>query len=66
MDQHARGVFLMTQAACCQAKLMAMAEQNTCDRAAGRPITYTPEDFEAAPDQFGLGHNAVITYLQEY
>lgn len=66
MDQHARGVFLMTQAACCQAKLMAMSEQNVADRAAGRPVSYQPDDFESAPDQFGLGHNAVISYLQDY
>lgn len=66
MDQIARAAFIMSQGACCQAKLMAMAEQNTCDREAGRPVSYQPQDFESAPDQFGLGHNAVISYLQNY
>jgi hypothetical protein len=51
--------------ACCSAKIAAMQEQNVCDRAAGRPVTYTPEQFESAPDKFSLGHNAVITHLSE-
>ena len=66
MDQVARAAFITAMAACCSAKLAAMQEQNVCDRAAGRPVSYTPDDFETAPDQFGLGHNAVISYLQDY
>jgi len=66
MDIMARAAFLTTQAACCQAKLMAMSEQNVADRAAGRPVSYQPDDFESAPDQFGLGHNAAIEYLRDY
>lgn len=45
------------------AKLAGMQEQNLADRAAGRTPTYRPEDFESLPDQYQLGHNAVITYL---
>jgi len=65
MDQTARAAFITAMSACCHAKLMAMAEQNNCDRIAGRPITYQPYDFEDAPNSFGLGHNNVITYLQD-
>lgn len=66
MDQVARAAFITAQSACLHAKLVAMQEQNTADRAAGRPTTYQPHEFEAVPDEFGLGHNAVISYLQGY
>lgn len=64
MDQHARAVFLTTQAACMQAEMAAMQERNMRDREAKRPASHVPEDFEALCDQYGLGHNAVILYLQ--
>lgn len=64
MDNVAKAAFITAQAACCHAKLMAMAEQNVCDREAGRPTSYQPHDFEAVPDNFQLGWNAVLEYLQ--
>lgn len=66
MDQIARAAFITAMAACSHAKLAGMQEQNIADRGAGRPVTYQPQDFEAVPDEFGLGHNAVISYLQNY
>lgn len=63
MDQIARAAFITAMAACCQAKLTAMTMQNTCDLHDGRPVTYLPEEFAAVPDEFGLSHNAVLTYL---
>jgi len=65
MDQHARAAFLITQAACMQAHLASMQEQNATDREAGRPLTHQPHEFASLPDQYGLGHNAAITYLSE-
>jgi hypothetical protein len=59
-----RGAFINSQVACMTARLTAMQEQNTADREAGRPVTYSPEDFEGMPDQYGLGHNAVVEYLR--
>lgn len=64
MDIAARAAFITAQAACCQAKLAAMTMQNTLDMAAGRAVTYQPHQFEDAPDQFGLGWNTVLEYLQ--
>lgn len=64
MDIVAKAAFITAQAACMQARLVAMQEQNAADRHAGRPLTYQPGDFEELPDQYGLGHNAVITYLE--
>ncbi len=66
MDPIMKAAFITSQAACCHAKLMAMSEQNVTDRAAGRPVSYQPDDFEAAPEHFGLGHNAVISYLMNH
>lgn len=68
MDTIAKAAFITSQAACCQARLMAMSEQNIADRAAGRPVTCRPDDFENAPNGFGLGlgHNDVVSFLREY
>jgi len=66
MDSVAKAAFITAQAACCNARLMAMQMQNTCDMAAGRPITYQPYQFENVPNDFQLGHNDVISYLTEY
>lgn len=63
MDQTSRAAFITAMAACSQAKLVSMQEQNASDRAAGRPITHQPYEFNDVPHEFGLGHNAVITYL---
>jgi hypothetical protein len=63
MDQAARAAFIASQIACMQARLAAMMAQNVSDEVAGRPLTYLPQHFDALPDQFQLGHNAVVTYL---
>jgi hypothetical protein len=65
MDQNARAAFVVAQAACMNAKLASMLEQNIADRAAGRSVTWQPYDFEELPDQYLVGHNAVIEYLRE-
>ena len=65
MDMVARAAFITAQAACCNATLIAMQEQNTQDRAVDRPVSFQPHDFEAVPDRFQLGWNSVLTYLQE-
>jgi len=64
MREEDRGAFIMSQVACMQARLTAMTAQNIADEMAGRPLTYLPQHFDALPDQFGLGHNAVVTFLQ--
>jgi hypothetical protein len=66
MDSMARAAYIISQSACVSARIAAMQEQCAADRAAGRPVSYQPHDFEAVPDQCGLGHNTVISYLQGY
>lgn len=65
MDIVAKAAFITSQCACLQGKLLAMQEQNIADRAAGRFPTFQPIDFELAPEQFGLGHNDVVTFLRD-
>lgn len=65
MDKEARAAFIISQAACMQTEMAAMQMRNVLDNFAGRPLSHTPEDFDALPDRYGLGHNAVISYLSE-
>ncbi len=65
MDHAARVAFVQSQCVCAQAKLAAMLAQNDLDRFFNRPMTYQPHDIEAVPDEFGLGHNTVVSYLME-
>ena len=66
MDSTMKSAFITSQCAVMSAKLAAMQEQNRQDLAAGRLPSYNPHDFENLPDEFGLGHNDVISYLMEY
>lgn len=65
MDQVSKAAFITAQAACANTRVAAMVEQNRIDQLAGRSPSYQPHDIEAVPDAFGLGHNAVLIYLQE-
>lgn len=66
MDQQARSAFVIAQAACAHAALAAMTEANLAARAAGDTPPYAPEAFSSVPDQYLIGHNAVIEYLRNY
>ena len=63
MDQHARGAFLIAQAACMQAELMSMQERNRLCTIARQPAMHLPQEFMDLPIKYGLDHNAAITYL---
>lgn len=65
MNETSRAAYVIAQAACAHAEVAMMEQQNTADRAAGRPITYQPHEFAAVPDRFLISHNAVILYLRE-
>lgn len=60
MDMNARAAFVVAQAACMNAELEAMKAENLI-----RPNAFSPSDFRALPDQFLVGHNAVIEYLRD-
>ena len=65
MDIIARAAFINAQAACAQIEAVSMQMQNHMDAEAGRPYSYQPYDIDALINKYGLGHNDVITYLQE-
>lgn len=65
MDTTAKAAFIIAQSACLQARLAMMQQHNLLDKEAGRNYTFQPHDFEAAVDEFGLGHNAVLMFLRD-
>lgn len=60
-----RCAFVNAQVACMAAELAAMSAQNAADLMAMKEQTYKPEDFRKLPDQYLVGHNAVISYLRD-
>ncbi|TXH51310.1 MAG: hypothetical protein E6Q97_18625 [Desulfurellales bacterium] len=64
MDQQARAAFVIAQAACASAKIASMVTANSAAMIANQPMPHSADDFLAVPDQFLIGHNAVIEYLR--
>lgn len=60
-----RVAYVHAQVACMLAELAGMQAANAEDTLAGRSLTYHVGDFHALPDRYGLGHNAVISYLAD-
>lgn len=65
MDKEARAAYVVAQGACAQIEAMAMQAQNTEDIAAGRQLKFKHHDFLALIDKYGIGHNAIITFLRD-
>lgn len=65
MDNTQKAAFITSQAACLQAEVAAMQQQNSEDLSAGRPLSYHSHNFMELIDKYGLGHNTVLGYLQE-
>lgn len=61
MTREQAAAFIIAQAACAMAEVAAMQARNAANP--HRP-THPPEDFEAVPDRYGIGHNAVLTFFQ--
>mgnify|MGYP007083499317 CR=1 FL=1 len=64
MDQAARVAFIHAQTVCAMAKIEGMKAENLARLAAGNSLAYRERDFLAVPDQYLIGHNAVIEYLR--
>jgi hypothetical protein len=64
MDHAARVAFVMAQTVCAQAELAAMHAANLARAEQGHSPAYGEDAFRAVPDQFLIGHNAVIEYLR--
>ena len=65
MDLASRVAFVHAQVVCAQAELLAMQAANAARLEQGHSPAYDEEAFRAVPDQFLVGHNAVIEYLRE-
>lgn len=65
MDSAAKAAFITSQCACMQAEIACMQEQNKLDKEAGLANTHPPHAFMDLPNRYGLGHNAVLSFLME-
>lgn len=55
--------YLNSQVACAMIEAMGMQAENEQRKANGLSIAYVEKDFVALIDKYGLGHNSVITLL---
>jgi hypothetical protein len=63
VSREERVAFIQSQIACMMAEMEAMKAENAAAALAGQFPVHGSGAFEALPDRFGLGHNAVISYL---
>jgi hypothetical protein len=64
MDQAARVAYINAMVVCALAKIEGMKAENAHRLSNGSGISYGEEAFEAVPNEFGIHHNAVISYLR--
>jgi hypothetical protein len=57
--------FLNSQIACAMIEAMGMVAENKQREIMSDSMAYVEDDFMRLIDKYGLGHNSVITYLQE-
>ena len=57
--------YIQAQTVCAMAEIEAMkAENHWCEKSS-QSLTYTPQDFRAVCDHYGIHHNAVLTTFGE-
>lgn len=64
MDHVAKVAFIQAQTVCAMAEIEAMKAANRVRQDQGYSDAYGEDDFRQVPDNFGIGHNAVIEYLR--
>ena len=57
--------FTNSQIACAMIEAMGMTAENEQRKHLGQSMAYTEEHFIKLIDRYSLGHNSVITYLNE-
>ena len=60
-----RVAYIMSQCVCAQARIEGMKAENAICAIQGEYPKYGEDDFSRIPDEFGLGCNTVLGYLQE-
>lgn len=63
MDEQQRAAFLNAQTACAMIEAMGMAADNQARAFHNEPPAYAKGAFDALIDQYGIGHNAAVTWL---
>ena len=65
MTPDQKAAFINSQVACAQIDMAAMAAENEANRCDGRPIAWGSNSFIALIDKYAIGHNAVITFMED-
>lgn len=66
MDTAAKRIaFIQAQTVGAMARIEAMKAMNACRERSGYAQAYTEADFDRVPEEFGIGHNQVVSYLSE-
>lgn len=65
MNADGKAAFIMAQAVCAMARIAGMQAENQHRTACGQPILYGEEAFARMETEYVIGHNAVITFLQD-
>jgi len=65
MDDMARAAFVISQAVCAMARIAAMQAENQHCALLGCSPVYNEEALNGVINEFGIGHNSVISYLQD-
>lgn len=63
MTAEQKAAFIVAQVACANVRVAAMQAENLHYLHQGQPPRYGEADFDAVPDQFVIGHNAVISFF---
>jgi hypothetical protein len=65
MTPEQAAAFVQSQTACAMANIASMHAENRERELQGHTHAYGPDAFRSVPDQFGIGHNAVVILFQE-
>jgi len=66
MTPEQQAAFITAQSACATAEIAAMTAANLQRSAGGFSLAYTEDDFAKIPERYGITHNAIMVFFQEY
>ena len=66
MTPEQQAAYIMAQTAAVQAEIAGMQAENTFREMQGKTIAYDHEAFRSLIDQYGISHNAVVSFFMHY
>ena len=66
MTPEQKAAFIMAQTAAVQAEIAGMQAENTFREMQGKTIVYDHEAFRRLIDEYGISHNAVVSFFMHY